>query len=199
MSLDNSLEVNCPKCTVLNKIPGDQLDRINYCMVCNNLIYQPDDEIVQQISEADKSEKVITENYLKAYQEIPSSFIPASMIHLNAKIISNGNRVDVKFLIDTGAQVSLLPLDIVKACNLENILDQRYSGNLRGVGKDRVRGKLHYVEVEVPCGIIPCSFTVCENSNIEPILGIDMMQQMGLTLDFKSRTIKINDHTITMQ
>ena len=54
-----------------------------------------------------------------------------------------------------------------------------------------VQLKIHYLEVQLPCGVIPCSFTVCENNNIEPILGIDMMQQMGLVLDFKTRTIKI--------
>ena len=199
MSSENSLEVNCSICTFLNKIPSDQLKIINYCTICNNLIYEPSDEIVQQITEADNNEKRITENYLKAYQEIPSSFIPASMIYLDAKIVSEGKRRDTRFLVDTGAQVSLLPLNIVSACNLEGILDQKYSGQLTGVGKDRVRGKLHYVEIELPCGIIPCSFTVCENSNIEPILGIDMMQQMGLTLDFKTRSIKINDHLIPMK
>ena len=39
---------------------------------------------------------------------------------------------------------------------------------------------------------------VCENNNIEPILGIDMMQQMGLLLDFKTRTIKIGDASMPM-
>lgn len=199
MSLDSNLEVNCSSCTFLNKIPSDQLNVINYCSICNNIIYEPNVEVIQQITEANKNEKIVGENYLKAYQEIPSSFIPASMIYLDAKIISNGNRHDIRFLVDTGAQVSLLPLNIVKACNLEDILDQKYSGELKGVGKDRVMGKLHYVEIELPCGIIPCSFTVCENSNIEPILGIDMMQQMGLMLDFKNRQIKIHEHLIQMK
>ena len=199
MSSDNCLEVNCPSCTFLNKIPADQFNILNYCNVCNTLIYEPSDEIVQQITEANNNEKRITQNYLKAYQEIPSSFIPANMIYLDAKIVYEGKRRDIRFLVDTGAQVSILPLNIVKACELENILDQKYAGQLSGVGKDRVRGKLHYVEVELPCGIIPCSFTVCENSDIDPILGIDMMQQMGLTLDFKTRTIKINDQSIQMK
>ena len=193
--MTQNLQINCPSCTVINEILVSQLNQVNFCSLCGNEILSPENEFIQQITEADNKEKIITENYIKAYKEIPSSLIPASMIFLNAKISGQ----EIRFLVDTGAQVSLLPLDIVKACNLENILDQRIAGELKGVGRDRVMGKIHYLEVELSCGIIPCSFTVCENSNIEPILGIDMMQQMGLVLDFKNRTINIDNNSFPMQ
>ena len=192
-SIDN-LQINCPACTIINSIPINNLKGEFYCHICSTPLVLPSDEVLRQITDANNKEKILNENYMKAYQEIPTSLIPSEMIFLNAKIGEN----DIRFLVDTGAQVSLLPLDIVKACNLEDILDQRIAGQLKGVGSDRVMGKIHYLEVQLPCGIIPCSFTVCENNNIEPILGIDMMQQMGLVLDFKTRTIKIEDSSIPM-
>ena len=194
MSNIDNLQINCPACTIINSIPINDLKGEYLCHICSTPLVLPNDEVLEQITDANNKEKILNDNYMKAYQEIPTSLIPSEMIFLNAKIGEN----DIRFLVDTGAQVSLLPLDIVKACNLEDILDQRIAGQLKGVGSDRVMGKIHYLEVQLPCGIIPCSFTVCENNNIDPILGIDMMQQMGLLLDFKTRTIKIGDYSIPM-
>ena len=83
----------------------------------------PNDEVLQQITNANEKEKILNDNYVKAHQEIPTSLIPSEMIFLNAKIAGH----KIRFLVDTGVQVSLLPLDIVKACNLDDILDQRFS------------------------------------------------------------------------
>lgn len=194
MSNQDNLQINCPACTIINLIPVNSLDKEFFCYICSSPLVLPNDEVLQQITNANEKEKILNDNYVKAHQEIPTSLIPSEMIFLNAKIAGH----KIRFLVDTGAQVSLLPLDIVKACNLDDILDQRFSGELKGVGRDRVMGKIHYLEIELECGIVPCSFTVCENNNIEPILGIDMMQQIGLVLDFKTRTIKIGDNNFPM-
>ena len=194
MSSSDILRINCQSCTVINEIVLSHIGNDLFCHVCSNKLELPDVETMTHIIEANKKEEVINDNYRKAYEEIPTSFIPATMIFLNAKIEGN----DIRFLVDTGAQVSLLPLYIVKLCNLDHLLDQRVAGELKGVGKDRIMGRIYYLEVELPCGIIPCSFTVCENDSIEPILGIDMMQHMGLMLDFKNRKIKINEHELPM-
>ena len=188
------LEISCPMCTVINYIDTDKINNEYFCSICSSMIFSANNEIINQIKEANDKERVINENYIKAYDEIPSCLIPAKMIYLEAKIMGQ----KIKFLIDTGAQVSLLPLNIVKICNLDHLLDQRVAGELKGVGSDRVMGKIHYLEVELPCGVIPCSFTICENSDLVPILGIDMMQQMGLLLDFKNRKIKINNFSFDM-
>ena len=194
MSSSNLLRINCQSCTVINEIDLSCIGKDMYCYVCDNKLELPDEETANQINEANKKELILYDNYAKAYEEIPTSFIPASMIFLNAKIGDN----DIRFLVDTGAQVSLLPLYVVKLCNLEHLLDQRITGELKGVGKDRIMGRIYYLEVELPCGIIPCSFTVCENDSIESILGIDMMQHMGLMLDFKNRKIRINEFELPM-
>jgi predicted aspartyl protease len=193
MSNEN-FELSCPACTVLNFIDTNSKNDEYYCSVCSSLLLSKNEDIFTQIKEADSKERVIQDNYLKAYNELPSSFIPANMIYLIAKIMGN----EIKFLVDTGAQVSLLPLNVVKMCDLEHLMDEKYSGELKGVGSDRVMGRIHYLEVELECGLIPCSFTICEKEDIIPILGIDMMQQMGLVLNFKERKIEINNFKFPM-
>lgn len=82
-------------------------------------------------------------------------FIPATMIHLTVKI----KGVAVKFLVDTGAQISLLPRNVALATNLDDLVDEKY----HGVGKDKIRGKIHYVEIELPCGVLRCAKTMISN------------------------------------
>jgi predicted aspartyl protease len=103
------------------------------------------------------------------------------------------NGIEISFLMDTGAEVSLLPLNLVEACGLTQILDRKYQGQLSGVGHDKIEGKLHYVEVVLDCGIYPCAFTVCANNNLPPILGIDMMYNLSINIDFKKNKIIFND------
>lgn len=189
MNSINELKINCSYCTFLNIINKESMNIDNYCLMCDNLVYKPDDTILAQISEAEKRKNMIQENFKKAYDAIPSSFIPSNMIYLNTKIRNNEMTSEVRFLIDTGAQVSVLPLDVAKGLNIDNLIDESYNGELKGVGNDVIMGRIHYLEVELPFGTIPCSFTICKNPNMVPILGIDMMQHMGIVLDFVKRKI----------
>ena len=54
------------KCTFCNDIKNIYIE--NFCYICQNLIYKPYDDVVNYVKEK------ITENYLKAYNEIPQSF-----------------------------------------------------------------------------------------------------------------------------
>lgn len=185
----NELKINCSQCTFLNIINNENMNIENFCSMCGNLVYKPDNTTLTQINEANRRKLNIENNFRKAYDAIPSSFIPSEMIYLNTKIRNDMITSEVRFLIDTGAQVSVLPLDIAKGLNLDNLIDESYNGELKGVGNDVIMGKIHYLEVELPFGTIPCSFTICKNPNMVPILGIDMMQHMGIVLDFVKRKI----------
>ena len=100
------------------------------------------------------------------------------------------NNTPIKFLVDTGAQISF---NVVECLNLKDLIDEKYKGTLKGVGNDKIIGKIHYVEVFLEGGCCPLSFTVCKNNSIEPILGIDMMKQLGLKIDFSKRKFIFNN------
>ena len=79
----NQLSLNCQVCSFLNYISSDKFNVENYCIQCNSIIYKPSDEFLNQIIEADKREKLLIENFEKAHNMIPSSFIPSNMIYIN--------------------------------------------------------------------------------------------------------------------
>jgi len=187
------MEINCPNCTSIQVLKPKELPTTSeYESLCHDCLlpFSIPSEILLEVIKANKKEEIIHDNYLKAYTEIPHTFIPCKMIHMTAKI----NNTEIKFLVDTGAQISILPLSVASGCGLSNIIDEQYSGELKGVGTDKIMGRIHYVELQLPCGIYPCGFTVCKNDKMVPILGIDMMRNLGLSLDFIKNKITFDNN-----
>lgn len=182
-----SVKVTCQKCgfDVTQEIVIDSKENYIYCPSCDNVfIYQEFD--VEYTSTNDlKQNSHILDNIKKAYEEIPHTFIKSDSIYLKGFI----NGVEINFLLDTGAEMSVLPLNIVEASGLTNIMDTEYKGIMKGVGEAEIPGKIHYIELVLDCGVYPCAFTVCSNNNVPPILGIDMMHNLGISLDFRNKKI----------
>ena len=196
------VEVSCTKCKYKINQDIDMSIQTNsiYCPACdhifdfnlndnNDLDNKEDIDNKEDAEDAEDPEDLVLQNLTKAYEEIPHTFVKTEAIFMKGFI----NGIKVYFLIDTGAEVSLLPINLVEACGLTKILNTKYQGQLSGVGHDKIEGKIHYVEVVLDCGIYPCAFTVCANNNLPPILGIDMMYNLGINIDFKKGKIIFND------
>jgi len=181
------MSFNCPYCTSLCNI-NDTI-----CNVCSSPL-NISLETLENITEADKSEKLIEDNYLRAYEEIPEFFFPKKMIFIKGKI----NGQELKFLLDTGAAISIINKSLAKALKIDHLVDKKCQGQLRGVGTDNISGRIHYTEILFDFGIIPASLTVCDNDNLEPILGMDFIQSHGLVIDFKKRKVFIGDKSLEM-
>ena len=192
------ISISCSRCNFLisQEIITDSMENYIYCPSCDNVfMYNSTEDTETDTKDTDTNaidacqnqhvKNFVTENLEKAYNEIPHTFIRTEAIFLKGHI--NGHEID--FLLDTGAEMSIIPVNIIQACGLENILDTHYSGIMKGVGEDKMLGKLHYVEVILECGVYPCSFSVCSNNDLPPILGIDMMYNLGISIDFKKKQI----------
>lgn len=165
----------CPKCTVFNN------KNDNYCNVCD---YQFENT----------KEKIIRENFDKACETIPEYFIQQKLLYLDGKI----NNIDVRFLLDTGAAVSVMDYNIMKKLSLEKYLDDKCKGEMVGIGSKNIDGKIYYTEILFDFGYVPSSFTVIKDINFV-ILGMDFITSHGLILDFKNKVIKIGDNTLKMK
>ena len=173
------MEINCPNCYTILVINDKTKSNEIVCYNCTVPFTIPID-MFNDIIESNKKDEIIHKNYLQAYTDIPHTLIPSKRIYISGKV----NDVEIKFLVDTGAAVSILPVSYVSACNINDIVDEKYSGTLNGVGVDKIMGRIYYLEVQLSCGVYPCSFTVCKNDQIGPIIGIDMMRNLGIIIDF---------------
>ena len=194
MSL-TQVKVNCKNCT-LEVVQDIDLSGTNYiyCPGCDYVFeyIKESSSQAQNVEESDdfESNDPVYQNLKKAYEEIPHTLIRSDSIFLKGYI----NGTEITFLLDTGAEMSVLPINIVEACGLMPILNKEYSGVMKGVGSDKILGKIHYVEVVLDCGVYPCAFTVCSNNDVPPILGIDMMYNLGIMIDFKTKKIHFSPH-----
>ena len=187
--------VNCSGCKfeINQEIISDSQENYIYCPSCDNIfLFNPNDQIKNpnQNEQTNQTEPdLVTENMEKAYMEIPHTFIRTEAIFLKGHI--NGH--EINFLLDTGAETSVIPANLIQACELDKILNTDYAGIMRGVGEAKMLGRLHYVEVVLECGVYPCAFSVCSNNDLPPILGIDMMYNLGISLDFKKKKINFDN------
>ena len=148
-------------------------------------------EIIKAFLEQEKKTLAIQNNIEKALEEIPESLTHVNMLYIPAKI----NGVELKLFIDTGAQVSVMPLKIAQELGLEEILDYQCQGIVKGVGEQQIIGKIHFVELEISDFFMGCSFTViAEQKDI--ILGLDMLYSHSIVINLKERFIDLSGKKI---
>jgi len=164
------VKVNCTKCTleVFQDVDPTVSTNYIYCPGCDNVFEYSSNSNINHTNtvvdnENNEQNDPVYQNLMKAYEEIPHTLIKSDSIFLKGFI----NGTEIQFLLDTGAEMSVLPLNIVEAC---------------------------YVEVVLDCGVYPCAFTVCSNNDVPPILGIDMMYNLGIGIDFKNKKIHFGPH-----
>jgi len=143
-------------------------------------------ELLDLIMENNDNLELVKKDYLKAYEEIPEFFFPINMLYIPCQI--EGNYCTA--FVDTGAQVSVMSLDMAKKCGLEERIDKQYNGIVKGVGEQQMIGKLYYVIVSFDYCEIPCSFIILENSP-DIMIGINMMKCHRMELDFGKHVMKI--------
>ena len=126
------------------------------------------------------------------------------MFFLKARI----NNVNVKMLVDSGAQKSIMPRKIAILCNLDNLIDRKCKGEVAGIcSKQSIIGKIHLIDLQLPIDNddekrveLPCGFTVIdsnialEDDEINIIFGLDMLVSYGAVIDFKNRKMIIDGY-----
>lgn len=181
--MEHCIMATCPQCTLIN--PGTN----QTCQACGLSLNHDD-------ASADSYQSGIDELRLRAYQQMPEAFVPIQMLHLRGWISNH----PVTMLVDTGAQMSMMMLSQAKALGMARYIDHEWSGRAVGVGTRRIIGKLFCVEVRLETAFIECCFTILEDSTdgapLNIILGLDMMSNLGATIDLKKRAMVFGDQTI---
>ena len=140
------------------------------------------------IINATKKDNAIEENMQKALEEIPESLTSVNMLYIPAII----NGIKLKLFIDTGAQISIMPFEIVCNLGMEEILDYKHQGMVHGVGKQEIIGKIHFAELQLNDFLLGCSFTVLSDQD-DIILGLDMLLAHGMKVDLEKRCLILSN------
>lgn len=93
--------------------------------------------------------------------------------YINCKV----NNVPVKAFIDSGAQTTIMSAACSEKCHINRLIDTRWAGYAKGVGVQRIIGRIHMVQIQIENDFLTTSFSVLEDQPMDMLLGLDMLKR----------------------
>ncbi|CAF3250242.1 unnamed protein product [Rotaria socialis] len=151
-----------------------------------------DPTIQRRIEEAINMGNVL-DNMEHAYEHAPEFFGHVLMLYINCKI--NGH--PVKAFVDSGAQMTIMSKICAERCGIMRLIDIRFNGIAKGVGTQKILGRIHLAQLEVEKQFFATSLAVLEDQSIDMLIGLDMLRRHRCVIDLDKNVLRIENSVET--
>jgi hypothetical protein len=142
----------------------------------------PDDRQMQR--------EIVDHNRTLAQEIAPQALVLCPLCSVDARI----HGFDVRMIVDTGAQRSLLPYALAQEWGIDRLIDTDIRLDIRGVGEIHAVGIIWLLSVDIGCYHSNAPFWVIDIDRA--ILGMDWLSCNSAQVDLRSWVLQIQDSEI---